>query len=165
MKIDKQRNAEMDKIADFIDGATIGMLTTIGNDGAMQSRPMMPLEIDSEGSIWFFLHRDSHDKAALSSALNLTFTNQSDGKFVALSGQSELLHDQTKIDALWSPMAKPWFPNGPSDSNLALLRIDVQGGEYWSASSSAIIRFTKHLISAVSGKDVGLGENKTVVNQ
>jgi len=165
MKIEKQRNSDMDKIAKFIDAAAVGMLTTIGDDGTLSSRPMMPLAMDNEGSLWFFTKRSATDKEAPVNALNLTFTNQSDGKFVALSGESTLLHDQSKIDELWSPMAKPWFPQGPKDPSLALLRVDVLGGEYWSSSSSAVVRFTTHLVSALAGKEIGLGENKTVQNR
>jgi general stress protein 26 len=153
------------KIAGFIDGAGTGMLTTIGTDGTMASRPMMPLNMDGEGSIWFFTKRNSHDKEAPVNQLNLTFTDEGNGKFVSLSGSSTLLHDQTKIDAWWSPMMKTWFPEGPHDPSLALLRVEVQGGEYWSSSSSAVVRFTTHVISALAGKEIALGENKTVDNR
>jgi general stress protein 26 len=165
MKVDKQRNEEMDKVARFIDGAGVGMLTTVGENGKLASRPMMPLHMDSEGSIWFFTKNTAHDKEAPASELNLTFSDASDGKFISLAGASSLLHDREKMEALWSPMMKAWFPQGPEDQTLALLRVDVHGGEYWASSSSAVVRFTTHVLSALAGREIGLGENKTVVNR
>lgn len=164
MKIEKQRNDDMDKLASLIDDAGTAMLTTIDDDGKMSSRPMMPLQMDANGSLWFFTKRDATDKEAGHNQLNLTFSDDGDGTFISLSGSSKLLRNEAKIKELWSPMVRPWFPDGEDDPSLALLRVDVEGGEYWNSSSSSMVRFATHVISVIAGREIGIGENKTVRN-
>jgi general stress protein 26 len=146
MKIEQQRNEDMDKLAKLVASSGTGMLTTIGDDGKMSSRPMMPLQMDANGSIWFFTHRESKDDT-----------------FIALSGSSELLRDQSKIDELWNPIVRTWFKD-KNDPELALLRVDVDGGEYWNSSSSSMVRFAAHVVSAVVGREIGIGSNVKVQN-
>jgi general stress protein 26 len=164
MKIAEQRNADMDKMAALIDSAGTAMLTTVADDGKMKSRPMMPLEMDGNGSLWFFTHRDAEDKQAGHDKLNLTFSDDKGGTFIALSGASMLLRDQARIDELWNPIMRTWF-EGKDDPNLALLRVDIDGGEYWNSDSPRLVRFAAHVVSAVAGREIGVGENRTVENR
>jgi general stress protein 26 len=139
------------------------MLTTIGDDGGMSSRPMMPLQMGANGSAWLFTHRESKVKAACDNALNLTFSKEKAGTFIALSGSSALRRDQSKFDELWKPIVRTWFKDN-SDPELALLRVDVDGGQYWNASSSSMVRFAAHVVSAVVGREIGIGSNVKVPN-
>ena len=164
MKVDTQKNDGMKKIADLIEGVGAGMLTTPASDGALRSRPMMPLQMDQNGSLWFFTKSSESEKEAAAGHLNLSFADPKNGTFVSLSGRSMLVHDRSKIDELWSPLLKAWFPSGKDDPSLALLRVDVDGGEYWDSSSSSMVRFLAVSASAIVGHQVGLGENQTVSN-
>ncbi|QHI99617.1 pyridoxamine 5'-phosphate oxidase family protein [Xylophilus rhododendri] len=163
MKKADQLSEGMQKVVDLIDGIGAGMLTTPDSSGVLTSRPMMPLEVDANGSIWFFT-KPSSDKQAPAGKVNLAFAEPSDGKYVSLSGGSTLIYDRNKIEELWSAAAKPWFPQGKEDPSLALLRVDVDDAEYWDSNSSRMVRMLAMAASAVSGKPVGMGENRTVHN-
>lgn len=163
MKKMTQANADMQKLAELIDQAGIAMLTTQDRSGELRSRPMMPLEMDEQGSLWFATRADAVDKASTHKPLNLSFSKAEDGLFIALSGKATLVDDRQKIEDLWNPMMRPWFKDA-QDPNLVLLRVDIEGGEYWNSSNFAMVRFAGHVISAIAGREVGLGENATVTN-
>lgn len=163
MKTAAQTSEGMQKIVDLIKGIGPGMLTTPDHQGVLTSRPMMPLEVDANGAIWFFT-KPSSDKEAPAGKVNLAFADTSDSKYVSISGSSTLIFDRAKVEELWSPAAKPWFPEGKDDPSLALLRVDVDDAEYWDSNASRMVRMLAMAASAVSGKPVGMGENRTVHN-
>jgi hypothetical protein len=41
--------------------------------------------------------------------------------------------DSKKVEDLWDPSYQRWFPGGPSDPGLALIRVRVERAEYWDA--------------------------------
>lgn len=163
MKTVAQTSEGMQKVVDLIKGIGPGMLTTPDSQGVLTSRPMMPLEVDANGAIWFFT-KPSSDKEAPAGKVNLAFADPSDAKYVSISGSSTLIFDRAKVEELWSAAAKPWFPEGKEDPSLALLRVDVDDAEYWDSNSSRMVRMLAMAASAVSGKPVGMGENRTVHN-
>ena len=163
MKKATQISEGMQKVVDLIDGIGPGMLTTPDSHGVLTSRPMMPLEVDANGSIWFFT-KPSTEKQAPAGKVNLAFADPASAKYVSISGGSTLIYDRARIEELWTPAAKPWFPEGKEDPSLALLRVDVDDAEYWDSNSSRMVRALAMAASAVSGKPVGMGENRTVHN-
>jgi general stress protein 26 len=54
-------------------------------------------------------------------------------------------------------MYRAWFPKGPDDPEVAVLRVDVHEGDYWEASSSKIVMRAKYLAAAVTGGEVPVG--------
>ena len=56
MKIRKQSNEAMERLAARLEGQRIAMLTLV-EDGALASRPLSALEMDDQGAFWFFTSR------------------------------------------------------------------------------------------------------------
>jgi len=56
-------------------------------------------------------------------------------------------------------MYKAWFPEGKDDPEIAVLRVDVNEGEYWEANSSKIIMGIRYVAAAVTGGAVSVGES------
>lgn len=158
MKTETQASADLSHIAQMIEGIHIAMLTTIESDGALASRPMAPLEMDANGALWFFTDIRSSKVEHLTVA-NLAFTDTGRGTYVSLSGRGEIDNDRARIERLWTPMAKPWFPDGPSSPALALLKFVPNVADYWDASSSRMVRAFSLIASAVMGKPIAMGEH------
>lgn len=55
--------------------------------------------------------------------------------------------------------AKPWFPEGPDSSNLALLKFIPDTAAYWDGPSSKMVRALGMIASVIAGKPVSLGEH------
>jgi general stress protein 26 len=158
MKIETQSNSDMAKVAELIKDMSVALLTSTSEDSALVMRPMSPLMIDGSGAIWFFTDLRSAKVEQLRH-VNLSFSNEADSTYVSLSGHGEIHNDRTKIKQLWTPFAKPWFPDGPDSPDLALLRFAPDSAEYWDAPSSKMLRMFGMVASIVTSKPIGLGEH------
>jgi general stress protein 26 len=163
MKRAVQHTAGMQKIADLIGGIAVGMLTWADETGRLSSRPMMTLEMDADGSLWYFTRR-TEGKADAQGKVNVAFARPDDASYVSVSGRATLVEDAGKVKELWHPAAQPWFPDGPEDSSLALLRVDVDDAEYWDASSSTMVRLTAQAMAGPNVDAPGLGDTGKVLN-
>lgn len=158
MKIATQSSVELTHLAKLIENIPIAMLTTLDDDDALASRPMTALEMDAQGVLWFFTDVQS-TKVDHLRAVNLSFTDRGQGAYVSLSGHGEIDTDRARIRSLWSVFAKPWFPEGPDSSNLALLKFIPDRADYWDGPSSKMVRAFGMIASVIAGKPVAMGEH------
>ena len=142
MEIDEQHNAALTKVAEMVGDAKFAMLTTLEKDGTLRSRPMATMQLDGEGNLWFFTSLSSPkiEETQLGQQVNLSYARTDKQDYLSVSGTAELVHDKKKMQALWSPWLKPWFPKGPDDPELALLKVGIIAVEYWDAPDSAMAR-------------------------
>ena len=52
-----------------------------------------------------------------------------------MSGRAELVRDPVKAKALWHASYRAYFPNGPDDPDMVLIRVHVEDAEYWDPPS------------------------------
>jgi len=133
--------SEIQSLGDTIRGIKIAMMTTVCPDGSLRSRPMATLDTEFDGTLWFFTRLNSSKvgEVADEGQVNLNFSDSAQHCYVSLSGLATLSVDRQKIEELWSTDVEPWFPEGIQDSQLALLRIDVDKWEYWDARSGVMV--------------------------
>jgi general stress protein 26 len=158
MKIATQNSAELTHVAKLIEDIPVAMLTTLDADGALASCPMTALEMDAQGALWFFTDVQS-SKVDRLCAVNLSFTDRNQGAYISLSGHGAIDTERARIHSLWSVFAKPWFPEGPDSSNLALLKFIPDTADYWDGPSSKMVRLFGTIASVIAGKPVALGEH------
>lgn len=172
MNIQTQNNAELIQLSKLIADMHVCMLTNHDHNGALVSKPMSPLEMDSNGAIWFITDIrfdnasngiNSHDDNGKSIG-NLSFSNESNSTYVSISGHYEISTNRVDIKRLWTAFAKPWFPDGPESDDLALLKFVPNTAEYWDAPHSRVVRLFAMAASIIASKPIGLGEHKTLVN-
>ena len=158
MKTEIQTGAERIQLCELIQHMHLAMLTTVNEDGALVSRPMAPMEMASDGSIWFFTSLETAKVKQLK-LLNLSFSDADEGTYVSISGRGEISTDRERINRLWTPMAKPWFPDGPDSPNLCLIKVIPEVAEYWDAPHGKMMRLVAMAASIVTGKPVGVGDH------
>ena len=163
MQIKTQDNAELAQLAELLEPMKVAMLGNVDERGALVTRPMAPLAMDADGSIWFFTDRRS-SKAEHLGMLNLAFVDADRATYVSVSGRGELVDDRARIEQLWTPFAKPWFPDGPQSPNLVLLKVRPDTAEYWDAPNSRMVRLAAMAASVVAGKPIGMGEHDTLTS-
>lgn len=161
MKTVTQSSPELTQLCKLIENIPVGMLTSLDTSGALVSRPMSTLEMDVNGAFWFFTDVRSSKVDALR-VLNLSFADSAHASYISLSGHGELNTDRIHIEQLWTPFAKPWFPEGPESPTLALLKFVPDTAEYWDAPHSKMVRMAAMAASVVAGKPLGLGEHDTL---
>ena len=163
MKAAQAREDDLQKLRDMVKDIDFCMLTTVDEAGDLRSRPMSSNgDIDPNGDIWFFTGASSHKVSEVSTSpkVNVSFADPENQHYISISGHAELVRDRRKIEELWRPEFKMWFPEGKDDPDIALLRIRLEKAEYWDSPSSTIGYALSFVSSLVTGKEPDFGENK-----
>ena len=161
MKIATQVQPALQELAQHLDGLRIAMLTLRESDGQLSSRPMTPQEMDAQGAIWIMLSHgsttqaigDGHDE------VNLAFSDERHAAYISISGRATVVQDTARKQALWTLMARPWFPGGAEDPSLLLLRVQPHRAEVWDGPASSTARVLALAASVVAGEPLGLGKH------
>ena len=161
MKTHIHTSAERTQLAALIEPMTVVMMTTADDTGALASRPMLPLEMDASGALWFFTDLRS-EKVEHLLLVNLAFSDEAAACYVSVSGRGEIHTDSARIERLWSRLAKPWFPDGPASTDLAALKIVPTSAEYWDSPNSKMVRMFAVTASVAAGRALGLGKHATL---
>lgn len=151
----------------MVENIRIAMMTTVDEQSNLVSRPMASLQIDDEGTLWFFTNRSSPKVDQIDNhghRVNLAFASVSDADYVSISGTAQEIDDRAKINELWNPQAKAWFPKGKDDPDLVLLKVHTDMAEYWSSSDSKMVRFIQQATAVITGNPPKMGENEKVNN-
>jgi general stress protein 26 len=152
---DKDERAEsIAKIRELIKDIRVAMLTTVGQDGTLHSRPMMTQETEFDGTLWFLTRQDTAKAGEVAEhrQVSASYAQPDDHRYVSLSGLATLLEDRDKARQLWSPAYRAWFPDGLDDPNLVLLRVDVESAEYWDAASGRMVALAGFLKAIATGR-------------
>ena len=167
MESKPQKNEQMEKIRDMVETIRIAMMTTIDEQGNLVSRPMAALQFDEQGDIWFFTNRTSPKVDQIEHVeqrVNVSFVSVSDADYVSISGTASEVDDRAKINELWNPQAKAWFPKGKDDPDLTLLKVHTQMAEYWNSNDSTMVRLFQQASALITGSTPKMGENEKVYN-
>jgi general stress protein 26 len=141
MTTHEKHEENVEKLREMIKGIEVAILTTAEDDGSLRSRPMLTLDVEFDGDLYFFtkvsapkvveVERDRH--------VCVSYVAPEDQRYVSMSGLARLLRDRTKMEELWVPQLEAWFPNGLKDAELALLWISVTQAEYWDGPSGTLV--------------------------
>ena len=155
---------EFQHLASLIRGIKTAMLTTASADGSLRSRPMATLEAKFDGTLWFFTRADAPKVGEVQQEgqVNVSYADADGQRFVSVSGRATLVLDREKIQELWNPIYKTWFPKGLDDPQIAVLRVDTEQAEYWDAQSSAMGQLISLVNELVVRPNYLPGENQKV---
>ena len=157
------RESDYEKLKEMIKDIDLCMLTTVDESNNLHSRPMsLNGDVDDQGNLWFFTSSNSHKASEIERTpnVNVSFIDSDQQHYVSISGDAELVQDKQKIKELWKPVLKAWFPDGPDQADVALLKVKVKKAEYWDTPSSTIAQAISFVSAIFSGKQVEMGENK-----
>jgi general stress protein 26 len=163
MATPQRRADDLQKLRELVKDIDFCMLTTLDETGDLRSRPMSSNgDIDPDGDIWFFTSASSHKVSEIEKLpkVNVSFADPDNQHYLSISGTAQLVRDRNKIDELWRPEFKMWFPEGKDDPDVALLRVSLEKAEYWDNPSSTVGFMLNFVSSLVTGKEADHGENK-----
>jgi general stress protein 26 len=161
--VDKTRNADFQKLREMIKDIDFCMLTTLDENSDLHSRPMsLNGEADQEGNLWFFTQGHSHKVSEINKTpkCNVSFAKPDDHRYVSITGKASLVTDKAKIEELWQPTLKAWFPKGTEEPDIALLRVSIEKAEYWDSPNGAVAQVIGFVKAIVTGEQADWGENK-----
>jgi general stress protein 26 len=147
------------KLAELIRDVRVAMLATFPS-GAKHphARPMYTQGVDPntfDGTIWFMTSQDAEMVREIEQnpSVLLTYAEYGKNRFISVVGQAHVEHNPAKAAELWNPHAKGWFPAGPDDPNLRLIRVQTESAEYWDGPSKSSYMFSL-LKAVVTGERV-----------
>jgi general stress protein 26 len=155
---------DLAKLGELIRDIRVALLTTVDHDGRFHTRPVQTLQFDTDRTLWFFTDWSSPkvDELRHDVRVSLGYADPSKNRYVAVSGSGSLFRDIEKAKQLWSVEQRAYYPEGPEDERLALLRVLIERAEYWIAPGR-----TSYLVAAmtaaVTGTPAGMiGENRKI---
>ena len=157
------RQESIEKLKELIEDIDFCMLTTV-DGGHFRSRPMSTQEFEFDGDLWFFTSDNTHKVAEIQQddRVNVAYSKPDDSRFVSVSGRGEIVKDRAKIEGLWSPVLKAWFPDGLEDPTLCLLLVKVEEAEYWDQPSGMIVQTLGFIKALATGSELNTGENEKI---
>lgn len=140
-------------LSDKIDSVRFAMFTTIDRHGHLTAAPMTSQEMDSDGNLWFFTSNDTDlwENIAAEPEVNVSFAEPKDGLYVSVSGTAERVVDRAKIKQLWNPFVQAWYPIGPDDPKVGLVRVHPHSAEYWDTASSKMVSLFAMAKAVITG--------------
>jgi general stress protein 26 len=133
-----------------IDEFSAAMLTTQDSNGAPRARPMSILAREPGGRLWFASREQTGKVNEIAMDSDAGVIMQSDDAFVSMTGTCSLLRDADKAEELWKPQLKPWFPDGPRDPALTLIRFDPTEAEVWRSDARTAIPYAFEAVKAAA---------------
>ena len=156
-------NKTTQHLGKLIEGIDVAMLTTIGSDGFLVSRPLSTQKSTLDGRrVWFFTEADSPKMAEIGRhpKVNLAYASKDKNTYVSLSGTARVNRDPGLRAELWSDAMKAFFPKGCNDPNLVLLEVEPRTVEYWDGPGSFIGKMVSFLVARVTRREEVMGENR-----
>ena len=141
---------QLSELVEMVRAIEVAMMTTVGDDGRLQSRPMAVMRADDDGGIWF-LSQDGTPKLEHLAQVNLAFADRADAEYVSVCGSGSVVRDRDTLRDLWSAKAKPWFPDGPDDPTLVAIKVEPDSIDYWEAASSRMVRLMEMARATATG--------------
>jgi general stress protein 26 len=155
---------DLAKLGEFILAIRVALLTTVDRDGQFHTRPVQTLEVEAGRTLWFFTDWSSPkvDELHHDARVSLGYADIAKNVYVAVTGSGRLMRDRQKAKNLWSIEQRAYYPQGPEDERLALLRVDIERAEYWVAPGR-ISYVVAAAAAAVTGTPAGIiGENRKI---
>ena len=150
------------KVAKLLSGKKLAMLSTTAPDGTLISRPMSLQEVEFDGDVWLFAERDSRKVSHVRANPHVAVTLASTSSWVSINGSAEVVDDVQKAKDLWSPGMEAWFPQGPEDDSIVLIKVSGDTAEYWDTPGGRVATVLSLVKAKVTGERYSGGENEKV---
>ncbi|HEX4242844.1 MAG TPA: pyridoxamine 5'-phosphate oxidase family protein [Steroidobacteraceae bacterium] len=150
------------KVVEIVRRIRIGMLTTLDHGGEFHARPVQTLEVEGIEALWFFTDWSSPkvDEVRADARVSVGYADPGSGAFVAVAGTARMLRDEERARRLWTPTQLAYYPDGPGDARLALLRVGIERVEYWIAPGRVSYLWAAAKAAATGAAAGVIGENR-----
>ena len=115
----------------IVDDIRFPLLITQGGEGYPESRPMALVEREDR-TLWFATSRASRKIGQIESdtRVSVLFVDSDRFNYASLHGNASVVTDPELEKTLWQEAWRDDWPEGPSDPDYVLLRVDVVRGHY-----------------------------------
>lgn len=150
------------RVWELMEKFSICMMST-WNGQELRVRPMSANLNRERNEICFLTDMRWHadDEIAKYPKLALSFANNGDQKYVAVSGRGAISNDRGRIKELFSIPAKAWWESA-DDPNIRLLIVTPVAAEYWDGRGK-VASYLSMAMAAATGSRPDVGEKRKVL--
>lgn len=151
----KLQDAEaVEKFRELAEQVNICMFTTLDNEHNVMSRPMWTADVDQDGNAWFFTNEFSEkiQEVSKDNLVNLIYAHPGKNIYVNVKGTCSVIIDRKKMEELWKPSMKNWFPEGLNDAKICLVKVTTEKAYYWNTNSSKMSLFFQMIKAIAKGE-------------
>ncbi len=123
------------------------------NGESLHARPMAVADLEESYDLWFITDKQSVKVEELQEDPRAYVTCQEGREcLISLTGIAVSVQDPVKVQEIWREPFRVWFPEGPTDPSITLIRFTPVKGEYWDSSG---INKAKYLFEAAKAYITG----------
>lgn len=132
----------LDNINDIIDEFNTIMLVSTNSANELHSRPMAIARHDEEtGVLYFSTSVDTGKVEEIEQHPHVNINMQSSSQFVSLSGEAIVSNDRDLIADMYNASWKAWYPDGPEQKDIRLIKFNPEQAEYWNLAGLKGLKF------------------------
>ncbi len=149
----------VEKLKELVKNGPMCHFITCLDQRPLPTRPMTTLEVDDEGCLWFLSSRESGKDREIQDDpyVQLLYANEGDSEFLSVFGTATVVMDMAKKRQLYGPLVKAYFPDGPEDANMSLVKVKPMESYYWDTRHGKVVALLKMAVSEVLGTQSGNG--------
>ena len=159
----RSQQDNLDRIWRIIEKIGICMLTT-QSAGELRARPIEARPDRDSGAIFVVtdIRSAKEEEIAATPDVGLVFVDPGDKAYLSITARARVMRDVAKTEAIWKLTDGMWWPDGPSDPNVCLLRIEPLTAELWDGPASTAVAVIEFVKAKLTGAEPALGENRKV---
>lgn len=141
--------------------SSVGMLTT-RFAGGLRARPLDARPDRKAGVIFFVIDVRGlkDDEVKTSPEVCFTVIDADAKAYLSITGHADIVRDAAIAKRIWKSPDQVWWPDGPEDVNVRVLRLDPKMAELWDGPASSAIASYELAKARITGNKPNLGENR-----
>jgi general stress protein 26 len=151
------------RVWEILENTCVGMLTTQFADG-LRARPLEARPDRDNGVIYFIsdVRGLKDDEVEAAPDVCFTVTNHKERAYLSLSARASVLRDPLLAAKFWKSTDDVWWPGGPEDANVRVLRLEPVRAELWDGPASSLVAAYEFAKARATGDKPNLGEKRKV---
>jgi len=145
------KRTETEKFRKLLDDFSTAVLITYEQESHFRARPMVIAGVEENCDLWFITNADSAKVHEIEADTRVHVICQNGPtNCISIGGRASLSRNRAKIRELWKAPYRVWFPLGPDDPSIVLIRVTGEHGEYWDNTGVNRLVYVYQAIKAVA---------------
>ena len=139
------------------------MLTT-RYSGGLRARPL-DARPDRDGRVIYFItdvRGLKDDEIEADGHVCFSLTNAHDKAYLSLTADAVVLRDPLLAAKYWKKTDDVWWPGGPEDKHVRVLKLEPLRAELWDGPASSLVAAYEFARARATGEEPDLGENRKI---
>jgi general stress protein 26 len=151
------------RIWTILEKHSVGMLIT-HFAGGLRARPLDARPDRETGAIYFLTDARGlkDDEIEADPQIGFVVVDESENAYLSITGRAEVARDSVQAARIWKKTDDVWWPGGPQDSNVRVIRIEPSRAELWDGPKWQAVAMFEFAKARLTGEKPNLGENRKV---